>query len=100
MAYHTNRDPSCSGPVLLQKGVHSLSNGVLSSEWPKTERIRAQLEVSFLLASYEALQGLHPTNLEHQSVAQLAVIPFCVYYELSNPWTLSSHFWLDSGSRQ
>ena len=45
VAYTTNRDPSSLGPLRLKAGVYGISNGVLSSKWPKTEKGRSQLQV-------------------------------------------------------
>ena len=45
VAYLTNRDPANRGPLELERGMYGISNGVLHSAWPKTEKGTAMMKV-------------------------------------------------------
>jgi uncharacterized protein with NRDE domain len=45
VAYLSNRDPANSGPLELEKGMYGISNGVLHSAWPKTEKGTVMMKV-------------------------------------------------------
>lgn len=45
VAYVTNRNPTDDKPALLSKGIYAISNGNLSSSWPKTEKGKRHLQV-------------------------------------------------------